>query len=400
MTIVRKVIAVWAGSALFAASGADFSFTGRFARDDNRRMFTFTLSSAGTATVRTWSYAGGINAAGAPIAPGGFDPSIFLFSDAGTLIAQSLDGGCGVVAEDPITGKCWDSFLRAALPAGTYWVVLGQYDNNPSGPLLSDPFQRDGAGDFTASVLGMASGNFWDFALTRRAGAYALDVLGVDSAKESPALALVSGASYATGPIAANSILSLFGADLACASQPRLLLNGFGADVLYAGPLQVNLVVSAAMTAQTPAILRVECGGSETGRVYLDVADAAPALFTVDYSGQGQGSIINQDSSYNGARPPASPARRGSIVAVYGTGFGKVKPPDAQGLSWLELPVTATVGGLPAEVTYAGLVPTMTTGLQQINVRIPPECPAGGSIPIQIRAGWRPTQAGTTLAVQ
>lgn len=400
MTGTWKAITAWAASALFAATAADFSFAGRFVKDDNRRMFTFALSSEGVVTVRTLSYGGGIDAAGVAVAPGGFDPSVFLFSDAGLLIAQNRDGGCGAVSADPVTGECWDSHLRVALPAGTYWVVLTEHDNGPSGALLSDPFVRDGAGDFTGPLVGMGSTSWWDFFLTRRTDAYALDILGADSAQQAPVLGLVSSASYAAGPLSANSILSLFGENLACASAPQLLVNGVSAELLYAGSTQINFVVSPAMTARTPAILQVECGGNEVGRLYLDVADAAPALFTVDSSGQGQASILNQNLGYNGAAPPAVAAQRGSIVAVYGTGFGTARSPDADGLSRLELPVTATVGGLPAEVTYAGLVPTMTSGLQQVNVRIPLECPTGGSVPIHLGAGWHTTQPGTTLAVQ
>ena len=84
---------------------------------------------------------------------------------------------------------------------------------------------------------------------------------------------------------------------------------------------------------------------------------------------------------------------------VYGTGFGVANPPGQDGLSWLASAVSATIGGLPAEVTYAGLAPGYTAGLQQINIRIPDGCPTGAAVPIRLQIGGHSTQPGTTIAV-
>ena len=64
----------------------------------------------------------------------------------------------------------------------------------------------------------------------------------------------------------------------------------------------------------------------------------------------------------------ANPASVGSVVALYGTG-GSTVTSDA--LPRLVLPVTATVGGLPATVYYAGVAPGLVQGAMQINVQIP-----------------------------
>jgi uncharacterized protein (TIGR03437 family) len=132
----------------------------------------------------------------------------------------------------------------------------------------------------------------------------------------------------------------------------------------------------------------------------LQIVGASPALFTVNQSGTGQASVLNQDYSYNGAEAPAVPAARGSILMVYGTGFGAANPPGQDGLSWLASEVSATIGGLPAEVTFAGLAPASTPGLQQINIRIPDDCPTGAAVPIRLQVGEHSTQPGTTIAVE
>src|SRR5688572_14519625 len=102
-----------AGLALLAvpALAAPASFTGTFAQDDSMQSFLLSLSAPSDLTLRTWSYAGGTNAAGSAIPAGGFDPIVSLFSlPAGSIVGIS-DQGIGVAA-DPSTGSESDSLLE------------------------------------------------------------------------------------------------------------------------------------------------------------------------------------------------------------------------------------------------------------------------------------------------
>jgi uncharacterized protein (TIGR03437 family) len=63
------------------------------------------------------------------------------------------------------------------------------------------------------------------------------------------------------------------------------------------------------------------------------------------------------------------------------------------------LPVTATIGGRPATVLYAGSAPTLVSGVFQVNVRIPEDVEPGPAT-IQIQVGGAATQAGVTIAVR
>jgi uncharacterized protein (TIGR03437 family) len=76
-----------------------------------------------------------------------------------------------------------------------------------------------------------------------------------------------------------------------------------------------------------------------------------------------------------------------------------VAPNSAAGLKRPILPVTATVGGLPATVIYAGSAPGFVTGVMQVNVQIPANA-ASGAQPLIITVGNTPSQAGVTVAVQ
>jgi uncharacterized protein (TIGR03437 family) len=385
---------------ILPAFGADFSFIGAFAQDDERRQFTFTVTQPGTVLIRTWSYAGGVNSTGAQIQAGGFDPSLALFDSTGLLLATNRDGCCGKVVADSVTTSCWDAFVAAPLPSGTYQVVLTESENTPLGPYLTDPFVYDGAGNFTAAPGITAPAGFWDFSPNRRNNSYALDISGVDSALLPlvPAIgALVNGASWQAGPAGPNTILTLFYHSLPGAQPWQVLIDGQSVELLYSGPTQLNFVVPPSAVPEASASLQISKGGNLMLATPLQIVDASPALFTVNQSGAGQASVLNQDYTYNGA---TAPAKRGTILMVYGTGFGATNPPDQDRLSWLTAAVSATIGGFPADVTFAGLAPGYTPGLQQINIRVPDDCPAGAGVPIRLRLGAYSTQLGTTIAVE
>jgi PEP-CTERM motif len=172
---------------LLAASAAladNFSFQGTFTSDDNVQLFNFTVGSTSTVTLRTWSYAGGVDAAGVNIPRGGFDPILALFDSSGAEINQNDDGGSNVPA-DSVTGENYDTYLQSTLSPGSYTVSVMEYDNFANGPNLSDGFARTGQGNFTAE-FGCSAGIFCDVSDdpdgNSRNGNWEFDILGVNSA--------------------------------------------------------------------------------------------------------------------------------------------------------------------------------------------------------------------------
>ena len=112
---------------------------------------------------------------------------------------------------------------------------------------------------------------------------------------------------------------------------------------------------------------------------------------------------MNQDGTINSA---SNPAALGSTVLVYATGEGQTNPAGIDGgVDALPLPqpinqpVTATLGGVPATVAYAGGVSGFVAGLLQVNVQIPQAIPAGGTIPLVLSVGGNNSQANVTIAV-
>jgi PEP-CTERM motif len=129
-----------------ATSIQAFSFTGNFANDNDVELIDFFISAPSSVTLRTWSYAGGTNAANVVIAPGGFDPVLFLFDAAGNLIGES-DDGVGV-PDDPNTGEAHDALLTLPLGLGDYKVALLNYPGDVNGTTLGDGFFAPGGFGF------------------------------------------------------------------------------------------------------------------------------------------------------------------------------------------------------------------------------------------------------------
>jgi len=163
-----------------AASAADFSFTGEFEHDNDVQQFTFNVGTLSSVSLRSWSYAGGVNAAGNTIARGGFDPILALFNDAGVRIGEQDDAGCPAVPNDAVTNSCWDTFYTLDLAAGNYTVTVQQYDNFSVGPNLSNGFRYDGAANQNFR------NGFMDVNNNQRDAHWAFDILNVNDARVPP----------------------------------------------------------------------------------------------------------------------------------------------------------------------------------------------------------------------
>jgi uncharacterized protein (TIGR03437 family) len=208
--------------------------------------------------------------------------------------------------------------------------------------------------------------------------------------------ALDSSGSFGSAKAAPNTILTLFGPN-ACSTQPQIIVNGDVAEILFAGPTQINFVIPGVASTATSATIQVVCNGVTTESVTLPAASVNPAIFTQNDNGSGEGSILNQDGTVN---DPSNRALPGSYVTVYVTGFGTLNSASADGLRRLTYPVTATIGGIAANVSYAGEAPDKTSGLQQINIRVPANAPTGPSVAIILTVNGVSSQSGATLAVQ
>ena len=230
--------------------------------------------------------------------------------------------------------------------------------------------------------------------------------------------AVVNAASGAAGAVAPGEIVTIYGSGIGPTTAAGLeldatgkvstllagtqvLFDGIAAPVIYASQFQSSVVVSYEVANQSMTEMQVLRNGVEWKRYPLMVAPSAPALFTANSSGKGQGAILNQEASANSA---SNPARRGSIVVLYATGGGQTVPGGVDGalsngtLPQPALAVSVTIGEQPATVMYAGAAPGSVAGVMQVNCAVPLAV-GTGNLDVVLTVGNAHSPAGVTVAV-
>jgi uncharacterized protein (TIGR03437 family) len=204
---------------------------------------------------------------------------------------------------------------------------------------------------------------------------------------------VVNAASYASGSVAPGEIVTVFGTNFGTPGNTSVTFDGTPATLVYVTATQLAATVPYSVSGEQTTSMVISSNGVPSSPATMNITAAAPGIFSSDASGTGQAAALNQDNTVNGTSNPAS---IGSVVALYGTGGGTL---TTDALPLLKLPVTATVGGLPATVYYAGIAPGLVQGAMQVNVQIPSGVTPGPAVSIAITVGTA-TSNTVTLAVQ
>jgi uncharacterized protein (TIGR03437 family) len=182
-----------------------------------------------------------------------------------------------------------------------------------------------------------------------------------------------------------------------------VLFDGIPASLLATVDGQVNAIVPYEVAGRSHVEMYLIYQGSVSAPFLVPVRRASPALFTMNASGTGQGAILNQNMSVNSF---LNPAMRGSIVSLYGTGLGELTGDAETGalvgdeLPRVSQPIKVYVGGVIAELLYAGGSPGLVNSVTQLNVRIPPNARSGTAVPVSVAAGDELSNGLVTLAIQ
>jgi uncharacterized protein (TIGR03437 family) len=232
--------------------------------------------------------------------------------------------------------------------------------------------------------------------------------------------------SLQSGPMAVGEIVTIFGTGLGPEKMQggeipaggefptvlggtRVFFENFEAPLLSVQSNAVTAIVSPMAAAND---IKIELGGTVAIKKtiqYADLGDYAPGLSTRDSSGHGQLAALNADGSINS---PEHPARRGSLVVLYGTGIlGDTVPFASCAFNGFATDISAQsavlpeidIGGADADVLYAGSMPGVICALQQINVIVPEESAVGAAVPVHLGMPgptWYFAQDGLTLAVE
>jgi uncharacterized protein (TIGR03437 family) len=204
--------------------------------------------------------------------------------------------------------------------------------------------------------------------------------------------AVVDAASFEEAPVSASQIVSIFGLGLGPEEQQvfqlddegkissylngtMVLFGGYPAPLLSASAGQINAIVPSAVKGGDVE-LQVLYGDKQSALFPVPLGRPTPSLFTL--SGN-QAAAINSDGTLNSR---SNPAAAGTIVSLFGTGGGPTRTPLPDGAVatdalWLASDVRVLVGGIEADVVYAGVAPGLVSAVVQYNIRLNPLTPKG-----------------------
>ncbi|MGD1071167.1 MAG: IPT/TIG domain-containing protein [Bryobacteraceae bacterium] len=326
------------------------------------------------------------------------------------------------------------------LPAGWPVLIAAQVIDDCGQPLATGSVTAtfsdgDPALPLASSLNGMWSGT-WSprkvanltITLTAQESTPALtgaaQISGQLSANTDPPIVdaggIVNAASFAPqGTASPGTLLAIFGSNLtaptaagftSAASLPlptelnntQVLIGGVPMPLLFVSPGQINAMAPFGLASNTVHQVIVQNLDNLSVPEPATVNPAVPGAFT--YNGTGSGLVlavaINADgSSY--LVTPSAPAHAGGVLVLYCTGLGAVQSSIEAGqavplspLSPLTDPISVTIGGISANVLFAGLVPTFT-GFYQVNLDIPASVTPGNSVPVIVTVGGASGPAAT-----
>jgi len=218
-----------------------------------------------------------------------------------------------------------------------------------------------------------------------------------------------AGSTPQTG-VAPGSVVSIFGANLASAvatgpgSPLAQTLSGTVVQtanrmlpLFFVSPGQINAELPADLTlgAQT---LTVSAQGQPDAHASFTLVRNAPGLFQQTVNGQSFAVAVHEDGS---AVTADSPARRGELLTVYGTGFGPTDPMRPVGFAVPQTPpfalldtASVLVGDavLTAENAFAapGIV-----AVDAVQFRLSDGAPSGTNAPLRVSVNGQ--QSNTVL---
>jgi uncharacterized protein (TIGR03437 family) len=294
--------------------------------------------------------------------------------------------------------------------AGTVATAIGRFSDAGNKVFVEQVDQQNGIHQYTITQ-GTSGWSENDkrirFALPStlfagRAVIHVIDAQGLESRAQqitvsSTSVANVSAAKYRGPSLATESIVTAFGTALAttirsASSTPlpteiagtRVIVKDSAgvernAPLFFVSPTQINYLLPAG-TANGPATATFISGFGSSSSGSAQIVKVEPGLFTANASGSGVPAAVVLRVKSDGAQiyEPASafnqttmqyvplpidlgPQSDQVFLILFGTGI--------RGLSSLTA-LTANIGGVRAEATFAGPHPALV-GLDQINLRLP-----------------------------
>jgi uncharacterized protein (TIGR03437 family) len=221
------------------------------------------------------------------------------------------------------------------------------------------------------------------------------------------------------GAIAQGSIFSVFGTKLGPATAVSVstfplqnTLSGTSINIVQgttsiaAIPVYVSAgQVNAIMPSNAPlgvASVQVVVGGQKSNLAPVQIAASQFGVFTALGTGIGPGILQNFITAANQPINATNiAAQTGQAIVLWGTGLGPVSGADNVAPPTGNLPgvkVEVFVGGVSAQITYAGRTPCCS-GTDQIVFIVPPNAPQGCWVPVYVRTNGTAVSNFVSMAI-
>jgi uncharacterized protein (TIGR03437 family) len=207
--------------------------------------------------------------------------------------------------------------------------------------------------------------------------------------------------------VASGGLLTVFGSSLSSAplaasqfplpgvlGNSCLTFNNQSISLMFVSPGQIN-AQAPLTTGNGDLVLHIP--GAVSDAFNLTILPSAPALFMNGGPAANLLVIIRADD--NLLVTAAHPVHHGDTLLIYLTGLGLTSPVVAAGLpapsnplAQVQIPVTATLGGVGLSVLSANLIAGQA-GVYQVSVSVPNNVPLGLGVPLTI------TQGGASITV-
>lgn len=379
----------------------------------NGTQYSYSLTASGGAPPYSWSVTNGRLPAGLALSSSGLLSG--LVNDAGGVVyrfsVSATDLAGGTVNGNKELVVLQPAVVTNSLPAGQ---VGAPYSARLTATGGSPPYTWSLASGSLPSGIGLASDGALSGSPTL-AGQFTFAVIATDSGSRSqpqmlsitvaaPVLRPVftydgvrNAASFVRG-VAPGALITITGSNLAPAlvaasSTPFpttlggtvVKVNGSPIPLLAVSPGQINAQLPFTLEGSTVG-LEVSADGIAGDRVSVPVGPTAPGLFQIS---AGELLAVNENGTLNDVDHPA-PA--GSTVILYATGCGLFDSDLTAGdraasdvINPLRAKASISVGESPTSVLFAGAAPGLSSGLVQVNVRIPKL--ATGRYPVTLVVG-------------
>jgi uncharacterized protein (TIGR03437 family) len=309
---------------------------------------------------------------------GDLGPATSALLDSPTGVAADSSGNFYIADDDNNVIRMVDAFGVISTIAGNSTIGFSGDGGPADSAELNDPY----------GVAIGPSGNVWIVDSTNHR---IRELTSSGPLVGNGPLGIVNAASFVSGGLVPGGMATLFGSNLTSGKginqtsglplATQLLNTSVKIDNTLSAPIfavdnvngqqQINFQVPWELAGKSSAVVQVANNGSLSPPVTLPVLAAQPGVFSYNVGSNTFGVVLHANFQLADTNHPVSP---GEVVLIFCTNLGAVSHAPTDGAAGAGqktvAPVTVSMGGASAPVSFAGLAANFV-GLYQVNAQVP-----------------------------